>query len=554
MGVSPTDLKLSSPHENIKPRYDAVIVGSGYGGGVSASRLARMGLKVCVLERGREFQTGDFPTRFPDLKNNIKATGDRLSTGSDTALYDFRAGADIHVLIGRGLGGGSLINAGVALRPDPRVFEHAAWPDEIARTQDLDEAFTRAKNMLRPATHAAANEMTKYKALERAGNANKPSIAPAEVVVSFFDNTNPAGVTQPQCTLCGDCCSGCNVGAKNTVALTYLPDAHNHGAEIYTQIRVSHIERTDAGWRIMADAVGDKESALEITIEAETIILAAGTLGSTEILLRSRDKGLKTSSQLGKGFSANGDIIAFGYGADEKVNAIGVGHPPRVELDDVGACVSGQIKISDPDNLDHEMYVQEGVLPSPLAPLLPMVFIPGGRILGALKSLVKGVYNGPFAHLHTFFAVSHDSAQGEMTLNDNQLKLSWPDVANEPVFARLDAMLEKISNASGADYVKNPLDKTMVGNRPATAHPLGGCAMGRDASDGVVNHKCQVYSGATDAEPGAVHGGLYVCDGSVIPRSLGVNPLLTITALTERAMMLLARDQSARDNGFDTEV
>jgi len=546
MGLDPTELKLASPQEDIKPRYDAVIIGSGYGGGVTASRLARMGQKVCVLERGREFRTGDFPSRFPDLKNNIKATGERLSSGSDGALYDFRSGADIHVLMGRGLGGGSLINAGVALRPDPRVFEHTAWPAEITRTSDLDEGFSRAKRMLRPATHDAAATMTKYKALERAGNANQTSIAPAEVVVNFNDTTNPAGVSQPACTLCGDCCAGCNVGAKNTVALTYLPDAHSHGAEIFTEIRVGHVEKTDNGWRVSAKTVSDNK---EITIETETVILAAGTLGSTEILLRSRERGLNLSDRLGKGFSANGDIIAFGYGADDKVNAIGVGHPPRVELDDVGACVSGQIKISDPGNLDHEMYVQEGVLPSALAPLLPMVFIPGGRILGALKSLVKGVYNGPFANLHTFFAVSHDSAQGEMTLQNDRLSLSWPDVASEPVFARLDAMLEKISNASGADYIKNPLDKTMVGNRPATAHPLGGCAMGRDARDGVVNHKCQVFTGDTGPDPSATHKGLYVCDGSVIPRSLGVNPLLTITALTERAMILLARD-----NGWDPEV
>ena len=558
MGVAPTEIKLSSLHQDIKPHYDVVIIGSGYGGGVSASRLARMGRNVCVLERGREFQTGEFPARFPDLKNNIKATGDHMSTGSDTALFDFRAGKDIHVLMGRGLGGGSLINAAVALRPDDRVFEDAAWPPEISRTDHLDEGFSRAKTMLRPSTHNRARDMTKYQALERVGEKNETPIAPAEVVVSFSENTNPAGISQPECTLCGDCCSGCNVGAKNTIALTYLPDAKNHGAEIFTEILVNHIEKTNDGWRVNAKTVTDNK---QIIITAKTVILAAGTLGSTEILLRSREMGLKTSNKLGKGFSANGDIIAFGYGADQKVNAIGVGHPPRVALDDVGACVSGQIKISNPDDLDHEMYVQEGVLPSPLAPLLPMVFIPGGRIMGALKSLVKGVYNGPFANLHTFFAVSHDSASGEMTLKDNQLTLSWPGIKDEPVFARLDAMLEKISKASGADYIKSPLKGTMVGNRPATAHPLGGCAMGNDANDGVVNHKCQVFVGEPSDEnrndiqnegesaPNAVHEGLYVCDGSIIPRSLGVNPLLTISALTERAMILMTEDK-----GWDLKV
>ncbi len=548
MAVEPKNLTLSSPLRALRPRYDTVIVGSGYGGGVSASRIARAGRSVCVLERGREFQTGAFPTRFPDLKNNLKVTGERIDTGSETALYDFRMGRDIHVLIGRGLGGGSLVNAGVALRPDSRVFEDGIWPDEIRSSDLIDEAYERARRMLRPAVHDRAASMTKYRALEKSGSAIATAPKPAEVVVSFEKNTNPANIDQPACTLCGDCCSGCNVGAKNTVALTYLPDACNHGAEIYTEIRVSHIEKSDNGWRVFchaADASQSGEGESEtLVVETDRVVLAAGTLGSTEILLRSRNMGLALSDRLGRRFSANGDIIAFGYGADDRVNSIGVGHPPRVDLGDIGACVSGQIKISDPGNLDREIYVQEGVLPSALAPLLPMLFIPGGRILGALQSLIKGVYNGPFASLQTFFAVSHDRAEGEMILNDDRLTLSWPCVAEEPVYARLDEMLEKITGGAGASYVKSPLSETMVGSRPATAHPLGGCAMGSDRSFGVVNHKCQVFDGTPESAASAVHKGLYVCDGSVIPRSLGVNPLLTITALTERAMILMARDHN----------
>jgi cholesterol oxidase len=144
--------------------------------------------------------------------------------------------------------------------------------------------------------------------------------------------------------------------------------------------------------------------------------------------------------------------------------------------------------------------------------------------------------------LQTFFAVSHDSASGRLVLEDDRIALTWPDVNNEPVYARLDAALEALATGVGASYVKNPLALTMMGSQPATAHPLGGCGMGRDRGEGVVNHKCQVFA----AEPGAgatdVHEGLYVVDGSIMPRSLGVNPLLTITALAERAMLHLARD------------
>ena len=124
-------------------------------------------------------------------------------------------------------------------------------------------------------------------------------------------------------------------------------------------------------------------------------------------------------------------------------------------------------------------------------------------------------------------------------------KSHWPGVADQPVYARVDAALTKAAEAVGARYIKSPLAATNMGTKPATAHPLGGCGMGQDAGSGVVNHKCQVFDGAS---PDSVHAGLYVCDGSAIPRSIGVNPLLTITALAERAMVHLARD---RNLGFD---
>jgi cholesterol oxidase len=275
---------------------------------------------------------------------------------------------------------------------------------------------------------------------------------------------------------------------------------------------------------------------------ADIVVLAAGTLGSTEILLRSREAGLAVSDRLGHGFSANGDIIAFGYGGRTRVNAIGVGHPPRIESLDVGACVSGQIEIVDEQEVAGSLTIQEGVLPSALAPVLPVLFIPNGRLLGALQSLVSGVYKGPFANLQTFFAVSHDSASGRLVLEDGRVALAWPGAQDEPVYRRLDEALAALVKAAGGSYVKNPLAGTMMGRQPATAHPLGGCGMGRDRGEGVVNHKGQLFAGGADAGSADVHRGLYVMDGSIMPRSLGVNPLLTITALAERAMLHMARD------------
>ena len=172
----------------------------------------------------------------------------------------------------------------------------------------------------------------------------------------------------------------------------------------------------------------------------------------------------------------------------------------------------------------------------------------GGRLLGAAQSLIKGVYHGPLSHLHTFFVVSHDDAKGCIKLDNGSAKIEWPGAGTEPVYARVDQALTKAAEAAGARYIKSPLATTSMGVKPATAHPLGGCGMGEDAGSGVVNHKCQVFDGRGET---SVHAGLYVCDGSVIPRSIGVNPLLTITALAERAMVHLARD---RNLGFDAET
>jgi cholesterol oxidase len=531
---------LARSLDRLKPHYDVVVVGSGYGGGVAASRLARTGKRVAVLERGREFLTGEFPSRFPQLRAELQLTGKRLRMGSPTGLYDVRFGEDMHVLIGCGLGGGSLINAGVALRPDDRVWRDPLWPDQVVGDRWLEEGYARAARWLRPSLDPAAGERRKFQALQHASAALGKAPVRAPLVVGFETTVNPAGVAQPACTRCGDCCGGCNVGAKNTVALTYLPDAVGHSAEIFTHAKVNHLARAPAGgWRVHFEP---QDGASASTVTADIVVLAGGALGSTEILLRSCARGLPLSDRLGRSFSANGDIIAFGYGAKLPVNAIGVGHPAKIEGLEVGACVSGQIEIVDAKDLASSLTIQEGVLPSALAPLLPALFLPNGRLVGALKSLISGVYKGPLQGLQTFFAVSHDSASGRLVLEDDRLLLSWPGAKDEPVYARLDAALAALVAQSGGSYVKNPLAGTMMGQQPATAHPLGGCGMGRDRAHGVVDHKCRVFDASPGAGSTAVHDGLYVIDGAVMPRSLGVNPLLTITALAERALLHLAAD------------
>lgn len=535
--------RLSSSVQVLKNTYDVVIVGSGYGGGVAASHLARIGKKVAVIERGREILTGDFPKRFQELKNDFQLQSETFKSGSDLALFDIRLGKDMHVLIGRGLGGGSLVNAGVTLRPDDRVFQDDIWPGQLKQDGLLDKGYSRAEYWLRPSMDPRANEMSKYRTLSHAAEKLGHKTVAPRVAVSFDAHKNPAGILQAACTRCGDCCSGCNVGAKNTIAQTYLPDAVHNGAEIFTELTVRFVEKTSDGeWRVHMYPTLDPSK--NVILNAPFVVLAAGSLGSTEILLRSRERGLPLSDRLGHRFSANGDIIAFGYGAKDPVNSIGIGHPTRIPDLEIGAAVSGQLEVRDPNSLERELIIQEGALPSPLAPSLPVMFLPNGRLLGALQSLINGVYKGPFAHLLTYFAVSHDSASGVLKLENNQLKVSWPEAEHEPCYERLDQHLRSVVETCGGDYIKNPLAGTVMGPQPATAHPLGGCGIGREGTDGVVNHKSQVFDTGSKGGSTQVHRGLYVIDGSIIPRSLGVNPLFTITALSERALLHMSADHS----------
>jgi cholesterol oxidase len=544
---------LSKPLDELKADYDVVVIGSGYGGGVSAARLSALGKRVAVIERGKEFLPGDYPDSFDAMRREFQVSGAKLKLGSRASLFDLRLGRDMHVLVGCGLGGGSLINAGVALRPDARVFANTAWPEEISSDGLLQEGFERATHMLRPTPYGGAAELVKYRALEEASKPFDVEPRPTPTTIAFDAGANAAGVAQDACTLCGDCLSGCNVGAKTTVAATYLSLAAANGTEIFTQGSARYVTRQDGRWSVAVcetPETGARTEVSERTVIADVVILAAGTLGSTEILMRSREHGLALSKRLGDRFSSNGDIIAFGYGAKGRVNAIGVGHPPKAETDPIGPCVAGQLDFRDGDELNNSLVMQEGTVPSGLASLLPALLLPGGKILDAAKSLLSSVYKGPLASLHAFFLAGHDSSNGRLELENDAMVVDWPEITNQPVYRRADEILAEALGARGGSHLQNPFESRITGKKPVTAHPLGGCAMGQDADQGVVNHKGQVFDATSDGDGSAVHDGLYVCDGAAIPRSLGANPLLTISSLAERAMILLARDRGwASDDG-----
>jgi cholesterol oxidase len=376
---------------------------------------------------------------------------------------------------------------------------------------------------------------------------------------------NHVGVPQVPCTQCGDCVTGCNPGAKNTTAMNYLPDAVNNGAEIYTNVEVRRVSRgADGKFNVHYRLVGaDRESfdAPEEAVSADVVVLAAGTLGSTEILLRSRAAGLDTSGRLGYGFTGNGDVLGFGYNCDQRVNGVGWGHRAAKHMKDgkpedgVGPCITGVIDLRDTADVNQGMIIEEGSLPGPLAKFLPGPLSAAADLEGQdtdegftdkvkektrqLVSFVGGAYHGAMQNTQTYLVMTHEKSSGQMKLVDDRVRVEWPEIGDEPIFEKVNERLYEATKALGGTWVRNPLWTEAFKHHLVTVHPLGGCSMADSAATGVVNHKGQVFSGPTGTD---VYEGLYVADGAVLPRSVGVNPLFTISALAERTCALIAED------------
>jgi cholesterol oxidase len=561
------EARLSLPFDRLRARYEVVVVGSGYGGAIAASRLARSGRSVCVLERGRELRPGDYPDTPWRALRQLQVRTPRRHIGSRSALFELHADDEVSVMVGCGLGGTSLINAGVALRPPGWVFDDERWPAELrGRGSDaLDPYFERAERMLGSTPYPDDwPDPVKLAALAVAAEGVAATVERPRINVTFEAGVNAAGIHQGACTLCGDCVSGCNHNAKNTVLVNYLPDAVAHGAEIFceTPVRTVRPAPGGRGWIVTFDAPGDGRHRLGAPasfVFADVVVLGAGTLGSTQILMRSRDEGLAVSPRLGSRFSGNGDVLAFAYDAEVPVRGIGAGRRHPTPETSVGPCITGMVDLT--ADRSRALLVEEGAIPGALRPLMPAAFAVaseagGGRAPAAfvrrvwrrlLRNPRRGLAwrGGAADDTLTYLVMSDDAGDGRLRLDGDTVRVDWAGAGDRPVFDRNAEVLQKMSASLGATFVGNPLSTPMFNESLVTVHPLGGCPMADDGATGVVDHAGRVFTGVN----GEVHDGLVVADGAIVPRPLAVNPLLTISALAERASDLLAdeRGWSGRD-------
>ncbi|KAL2068473.1 hypothetical protein VTL71DRAFT_16571 [Oculimacula yallundae] len=582
--------RISRPVELLRNSYDCIVIGSGYGGGVAASRMARAGQSVCLLERGKERWPGEYPSGFIDAFKNLHVSGEfapgflkgaMVEGGDPTGLYHLICGKGQNAFVGNGLGGTSLLNANVFLETDAKTMKMPCWPKELRKPDSLREYYDRAADVLEPEPYPQDwPELPKMTMLERQAKAlglgDKFKRVPQ--TTRFKGGPNSTGVEMYPSALTGMDCTGVNDGSKSSTLVNYLSDAWNWGAEMFCECEVRYIKKhpdpEEEGYLVFFAWHGSCRGAFQERLYEDLmwvhakkcVFLGAGSIGTTEILLRSKKLGLSMSDKVGTGMSGNGDILAFGYNTDAEVNAIGRQYPSPYKP--VGPTISGIIDCRDDhDNPLDGFVIQEGAIPKALAPLFQTMLemMPGNQIPTGQTLLEKvkhsiaqqgsrflGPYysKGSIERTQVYLVMSHDSNQAILTLKDDKPVLEFLGVGRSEHVQYLNDILRQATQAVGGTFVNSPF-YAALGQQEITVHPIGGACMSKSefGEHGVTNHWGEVFTG--DGKD--THHGLIVTDGAVIPTALGVNPFATITALAERSVAHAARLRIKRQIDFETK-
>lgn len=537
--------------------FDVIIVGSGFGGAVTACRLAEAGKRVLVLERGRRWKSPRLmeegeagATAFP------RHVGDpwiwnHKKPEKHNGWLELRAFPHMSVVQGAGVGGGSLVYANVSVKAPDHSFD-GGWPSEIT-AQSLESHYRAVGEMLKvstlPPEQWNARTRLMQEAATKLGHGDRFRLV--ELAVQFdkdlaLDPENPPdrngiglvenehGVKQGTCHHCGECDVGCDANARNTLDTNYLPRAESHGAEIRPLHLVTRLEPWQSGYKVSFDRL-ENGRRIPGSHTAGRVILAAGSLGSTEILLRARDlhKTLpNVSGFLGRNWTSNGDFLTPAI------------YPTRLVSPGFGPTITSAIDFHDRSYEDQAFWIQDGGFPDLMASHLGKLSkeaakdLAVGFLVSSLKLLVQKM--NPGNHVMPWFAQGVDAGDGVLSLKrycwffgkKDRLHLAWDIARSRPTIQAIADMHQELSKATGGVAIESP--GWTVAQDLITPHPLGGCNMGTSKENGVVDHRGEVFD----------HRNLYVADGSIFPRPIGVNPSRTIAALAERiAAIMIEEDQ-----------
>ncbi len=514
-------------------RYDAVVIGSGFGGAVSACRLAEAGYSVVVLERGRRWDKTTFPRQPGD-----DWVWDHNHPERGQGWIDFRVFPSMAVVQGAGVGGGSLVYANVSVSARPDTFD-AGWPPEITLAA-LDPHYRAVKEMLgsRPVPERQWPERTRLLKLaaERDGAADR--FERLDLAVSFSDDWNPGlpdpyspehskpfvnahGKLQGTCVHLGNCDIGCDVGARNSLDLNYLARAESRQAEVWPLHIARVIEPLPEGYRVRFERI-ENGTLVPGEVSARIVILGAGSLGSTELLLHCRDRfgtlpGL--SAFLGRNWSSNGDFLTPAI------------HPFREVRPTRGPTITAAVDYLDGVRGGQRFFIEDGGFPDLLRNYLTQLDSSDTRqplareFINTMRLILSRT--DAFTRVMPWFAQGRDAANGTLSLRAERLFLDWDIDQSEGVInAIVDTHKDFARSTAGLPLVPSTWT---VARYLVTPHPLGGCNMGRTPADGVVNHAGEIFG----------YPNLYVADGAIVPEALGLNPSKTIAALAERIAAII---------------
>ena len=552
---------LANPPEALQADYDIVIVGSGYGGAITAARLgianadAGGKLKIAVLERGAEHPTGTFPETQEATVNTVR------SAVSPLGLIEIDRNPTVDVIHANGLGGTSLVNFNVAIVPDRDVFL-ASWPrpfrEMVERDRDgvggLNEYFDRARKMLGANRFLDGETLRRADVFGRIAKSAGADVVPLEITVNKADRVTRYGIERRACPMHGGDGTGDNTSSKNTLMTNYLPMAKHFGVELFTCVEVDRVEQApDGNWRVIGKRRSGTRGLLDepVVVSARRVVVAAGTLGTNGILLRSRAAGLEFSTRLGKNFSGNGDNFGIAYNTDLRTDTQAWASndgPPRSGLM-CGPSITMAMRFgADQADLRKRFTVEDLSVPRAVQDTfrLGLMALAAARYPDVRPARVNrwrkdATFNvdGAMNHSLGFLIMVHDNSDGELVLqSDGSVKIDWPGAPTERMYKDVDDILRPAVEAIGGTYIKNPWwANAFFGNHLITAHPMGGCATADNVDGGVVDHAGRVFR-----PDGGTYDGLYVTDGSIVPRAIGVNPFLTISMFTERVAEHLRAD------------
>lgn len=529
--------------------YDWVVVGSGFGGSVSALRLAEKGYRVGVLECGRRFGDDDFPRSTWDLRRYFWAP--RLGLRGIFRLTPFK---DVSVVSGCGVGGGSLGYANTLYVPPVKFFQDRQWADLEDWQSALAPHYEEARRMLGVVVHDhddPADQLLR-ELDEELGVGETYGKTPVGVFLGEPGRTVPdpyfggEGPDRTGCMHCGRCMVGCPHGAKNTLVKNYLWLAERRGAEVTADRTVTDISPLDGvdgsgGYAVASERSGVLRGRGRRTVTARGVVVAAGALGTNKLLQRCRLGGSlpRISSRLGELVRTNSEMIL----------AVTV---PADYPDDLTRRVAITSSIY-PDAHTHIETVTYGEAGDSMSTLYTLLVGDGTRVSRPLKLLVQILrHPGRFAKVlwprgwsrRTIIILVMQTLDNAIALRptrrrsgDVRLRTEQDPERPNPTFIPVaNEAAEWFAERTGGIAQSSTNEALM--NVPTTAHILGGAVIGHGPEDGVVDHRQRVFG----------YENLLVCDGSAVPANVGVNPSLTITALAEHAMSFVPEAAERRDS------